>query len=99
MKSREVWNLPTSCQIESISLPKQNNNFFILSKAHNEFDSIATVCAMKHIQVTTFKGFLLQESFSKSETIRNLNAYECELMNKYKKCGEEIVMTCVDSYC
>ena len=99
VKSREVWNLPTSCQIESISLPKQNNNFFILSKAHNEFDSIATVCAMKHIQVTTFKGFLLQESFSKSETIRNLNAYECELMNKYKKCGEEIVMTCVDSYC
>jgi len=99
VQSREVWNLPTSCQIESILLPKQNNNFFILSKAHNEFDALATVCAMKHIQVTTFKGFLMQESFSKSETIRNLNAYECELMNKYKKCGEERVMTCVDSYC
>lgn len=71
VSSNEIWNIPESCKQPSIEMQRLNNNYFILSKRHNEFDGIATVCSMKIITVHAFRTLFFQDFYTKHEAVVN----------------------------
>jgi len=99
-EAKQIWNIPNNCNIAPINKPNQaNNNYYILSKTLNEFDTLATVCSMKIIQVSTYVNFIGAKTLNKNEVTVHLNEDECNQMQVSKKCGHYPMKCDENNYC
>lgn len=101
IQNREIWDLPESCVNTEIKPEYFNDEYFILSKITNEFDTLGTVCSKKLIRTSAYVNFFGSQTIRQTEEIIVVSKSECDKMRISKSCDkiEVTKMKCQDDYC